>query len=209
VPIWKVRVLPRPQGRQPDGQAMDGDADPCSLPRPSPWRSRGRRSRERRPAMPELTQLADMPPIPGLPLPYGFYWVLWQPAPLAELGLRHVVCLTAPGPSYDPMPLTVAHAAGLQDLYGGQFSHHPIREERLIHVAVRGCRALSERRSAGSLIELKDTRPCAPIRTLSRTGYFSTGCLSDLVRHRSRQRSHICLVPHRPSSTNCNILTAT
>jgi hypothetical protein len=203
---------------------MDGDADPCSLPRPSPWRSRGRKSRERRPAMPELTQLADMPPIPGLPVPYESYCVLWQPAPLAgmahpsprtpwtalaELGLRHVVCLTAPGPSYDPTPLTVAHAAGLQDLYGGQFSHHPIREERLIHVAVRGCRALSERRSAGSLIELKDTRPCAPIRTLSRTGYFSTGCLSDLVRHRSRQRSHICLVPHRPSSTNCNISTAT
>ena len=99
----------------------------------------------------ELLRPADMLPISGLPVPYEFYWILRQPAPLAgmahpsprtpwralaELGLHHVVCLTAPGPTYDPTPLTLAHATGLQDLYGGKFPRHPIREECLIHEAV-------------------------------------------------------------------------
>lgn len=99
----------------------------------------------------ELIQPADMPPIPGLPVPYEFYWVLRQPArlagmaypspwtpwpALAEAGLRHVVCLAAHGPIYDPTPLTLAHATDLQDLYSGRFPHNPIIEERLIHEAV-------------------------------------------------------------------------
>ena len=100
--------------------------------------------------MPDLTHLTDMPSIPGLAVPYDFYWVLQHPAPLAGMpypsprtpwpdlaaaGFRHVVCLEDHGPVYDPSPLIVSHRTSLQDLYGGSVPHHPEQEERLIHEA--------------------------------------------------------------------------
>jgi protein-tyrosine phosphatase len=100
--------------------------------------------------MPDLMQLTDMPSIPGLAVPYDFYWVLQHPAPLAGMpypsprtpwpdlaaaGFRHVICLEAHGPVYDPSPLIVSHRMSLQDLYGGIVPHHPEQEDRLIREA--------------------------------------------------------------------------
>ena len=100
--------------------------------------------------MPELVQPRDMPAIPGLAVPYDFYWVLRHPAPLAGMqypsprtpwpelaaaGFRHVICLEGHGPAYDPSPLNVSQRTSLQDLYGGSVPHDPEREERLIHEA--------------------------------------------------------------------------
>jgi hypothetical protein len=100
--------------------------------------------------MPDLMQLTDMPSIPGLAVPYDFYWVLQYPAPLAGMpypslrtpwpdlaaaGFRHVICLEAHGPVYDPSPLIVSHRMSLQDLYGGIVPHHPEQEDRLIREA--------------------------------------------------------------------------
>jgi len=97
-----------------------------------------------------LIEPANMPLILGLAVPYEFYWVLQQPAPLAgmaypssrtpwpglaECGLRHVVNLAAHGPTYDPAPLALAHATPLADLFGGHDPLHPGPEERLIHLA--------------------------------------------------------------------------
>ena len=93
-----------------------------------------------------------MPSIPGLAVPYDFYCVLRQPAPLAGMpypsprtpwqdlaaaGFRHVICLEGDGPAYDPSPLIVSHRTSLQDLYGEASPRHPEREERLIHEAAR------------------------------------------------------------------------
>jgi protein-tyrosine phosphatase len=87
-----------------------------------------------------------MPRIEGLDVPPSFYWLLQQPAPLAgmafpsphtpwkalhDLGFRHVVCLAARSPGYDPSPLRHVYAADLQDLYGARIPKDPAREERL------------------------------------------------------------------------------
>ena len=84
--------------------------------------------------------------IRGIDVPRSFYWLLQQPAPLAgmafpnpnapwkalhDLGFRHVVCLAARAPGYDPSPLRRVYAAELQDLYGGLTPRDPAREERL------------------------------------------------------------------------------
>ncbi|ETX06760.1 protein-tyrosine phosphatase family protein [Candidatus Entotheonella palauensis] len=94
---------------------------------------------------------ADMPPIPGLLMPYAFYWVLRQPAPLAgmpypsprtpwtalaEAGFAHVVCLNEAPPAYDPAPLNILHAVELEDLVFGDPPGAPEREEALIRNAV-------------------------------------------------------------------------
>lgn len=98
-----------------------------------------------------LLMPADMPPIPGLLMPYAFYWVLRQPAPLAgmpypssrtpwtaiaEAGFAHVVCLNEAPPAYDPTPLNVLHAVALEDLVYGDPPGAPEREEGLIRDAV-------------------------------------------------------------------------
>jgi protein-tyrosine phosphatase len=102
--------------------------------------------------MPKLIQYVDVRPIPGLRMPYEFYWVLQQPAPLAgmaypspwtpwpaiaEAGFRHVVCLANDGPGYDQAPLKMAHATGLEDLFRGRLPLDPKQEENLIHEATR------------------------------------------------------------------------
>ena len=81
----------------------------------------------------DLLMPADMPPIPGLLMPYAFYWVLRHPAlsgntgavfanPVdsdRETGFAHVVCLTDAHPDYDPSPLNILHAVELEDLVFG------------------------------------------------------------------------------------------
>ncbi len=88
--------------------------------------------------------------IPRLPVPEALYTVLLGPmllagmphptaatpwAALANVGFRHVVCLTSPVPPYDPSPLGVLHAAGLEDLYGGRSPRDPEGELREIRLA--------------------------------------------------------------------------
>ena len=90
--------------------------------------------------MPELVQPRDMPALPGLAVPYDFYWVLQHPVPLAGMpypsartpwhdlaaaGFRHIICLEGHGPAYDPSPLTVSRRMSLQDLYGGNVPRDP------------------------------------------------------------------------------------
>jgi Tyrosine phosphatase family len=102
--------------------------------------------------MHEPMQLSDMPLIPGLAVPYEFYWVLQQPAPLAGMpypsprtpwqhlaavGFRHVICLEGHGPAYDPSPLTISHRTPLQDLYGGSWPGDPEQEKRRIYEAAQ------------------------------------------------------------------------
>ncbi len=98
-----------------------------------------------------LLMPADMPPIPGLLIPYAFYWVLRQPGPLAgmpypsprtpwaaiaEAGFAHVVCLSESPPNYDPAPLNLLHAVELEDLVFGDPPAAPEREEARIREAV-------------------------------------------------------------------------
>ena len=100
--------------------------------------------------MPEVVQPRDMPALPGLAVPYDFYWVLQHPVPLAGMpypsvrtpwhdlaaaGFRHIVCLEGHGPAYDPSPLTVSRRMSLQDLYGGNVPRDPEQEESLIYEA--------------------------------------------------------------------------
>ena len=102
--------------------------------------------------MVDLAHRTDMPSIPGIAIPFELYWVLQQPAPLAgmvypsprmpwsalaDLGLRQVVSLAADGPTYDPSPLTLAHATHLEDLFGGYSPSHPGDEESLIQAAAK------------------------------------------------------------------------
>jgi protein-tyrosine phosphatase len=97
-----------------------------------------------------LLMPAEMPPIAGLLMPYAFYWVGRQPAPLAgmpypsihtpwaaiaEAGFAHVVCLNETAPAYDPTPLSVLHAVELEDLVFGDPPREPEREEARIRVA--------------------------------------------------------------------------
>lgn len=75
-----------------------------------------------------------MPRIEGLRVPEEFYTVLDAPGRLAGMvrpsvrtpwdrlahdGFRFVVCLTDDEPPYDPSPIELLHAVGLEDLYGG------------------------------------------------------------------------------------------
>lgn len=97
-----------------------------------------------------LLMSADMPPIPGLLMPYAFYWVLQEPAPLAgmpypsprtpwtaiaEAGFTHVVCLTESPPAYDPAPLNLLHAVELEDLVFGDPPREPEQEASRIREA--------------------------------------------------------------------------
>jgi protein-tyrosine phosphatase len=99
-----------------------------------------------------LLSMGDMKRIDGVAMPLEFYWVASEPAPLAgmvypssatpwramyDAGLRCVVCLTDSVPTYDPAPLTIAHAAALQDLYGGRSPADPDAEEKLIDLATQ------------------------------------------------------------------------
>ena len=94
---------------------------------------------------------ADVPPIPGLLMPYAFYWVLRQPASLAGMpypslrtpwraiaaaGFTHVVCLNEASPLYDPTPLHILHAVELEDLVFGDPPQAPEREAGRIRDAV-------------------------------------------------------------------------
>jgi hypothetical protein len=95
---------------------------------------------------------AEMPMIRGIDVPRSFYWVLRDPAPLAgmaypgaktpwrtlhDLGFRHVVCLAARSPGYDPSPLQHVYSEELQDLVAGLPPKDPAREERLSGEAAR------------------------------------------------------------------------
>ena len=92
-----------------------------------------------------------MPAIPGANIPYAFYWVLQQPAPLAGMpypsprtpwhalaaaGFSHIVCLTEEAPRYDPAPLGITHAVELEDLVFGDPPRDPVQEEVRIRTAV-------------------------------------------------------------------------
>lgn len=92
----------------------------------------------------------EMPAVPGLRVPDDLYWVLEAPAPLAGMtyprgcpwpalhavGFRQVICLAASKPDYEPAPLSLSHAAALEDLQGGRYPRDPAREERLVRGAV-------------------------------------------------------------------------
>jgi hypothetical protein len=112
-----------------------------------------------------LIPAAEMPMIRGMDVPRSFYWVLRDPAPLAgmaypgaktpwttlhDLGFRHVVCLAAKSPGYDPAPLRHVYAEDLQDLVGGQFPRDPAREERLSGAAARNSHRAGSRRRGSS-----------------------------------------------------------
>ena len=98
-----------------------------------------------------LSNIAQMPTIPGLDVPNDLYWVLDDPAPLAGMqhpivgtpwdalasaGFQYIVNLTDENSSYDPKPLNIAHAVELEDLYGGHTPYDPDREERLMRETV-------------------------------------------------------------------------
>ena len=89
--------------------------------------------------------------IPGLQVPRQFYLVLSEPAPLAgmaypamgmpwhrlsEAGFSNVVCLCGELVDYDPAPLRVLHAVGMEDLHHGNEPGFPAREEKLVREAV-------------------------------------------------------------------------
>ena len=101
--------------------------------------------------MPDLLMSADMPSIPGLLMPYAFYWLLRRPAPLAgmpypsartpwdaiaQAGFAHVLCLNEAPPAYDPSPLRVLHAVELEDLVFGDPPAAPEQEAARIRQAV-------------------------------------------------------------------------
>jgi protein-tyrosine phosphatase len=92
-----------------------------------------------------------MSPIEGLEAPRFFYIVLDCPArlagmvrpsaetpwaALAEAGFRYIVCLTDDILSYDPSPLELLHATGLEDLHGGSDPIDRIAEESRIVEAI-------------------------------------------------------------------------
>jgi hypothetical protein len=99
---------------------------------------------------PPLLDVRDMPSVPGLRVPAQFYIVAVEPVPIAgmawphstpwpeigKLGFRHVICLAAKQPKYDPSPLTFACSVELQDLVSGHAPTDPAGEERLIRNAV-------------------------------------------------------------------------
>lgn len=99
---------------------------------------------------PALVSVEAMIRIPELPAPEALYTVLLGPTllagmphptpatpwtALASVGFRHVVCLTSPVPAYDPAPLGLLHAVGLEDLYGGRAPRNSERELREIRLA--------------------------------------------------------------------------
>ena len=101
--------------------------------------------------MSKLLDPTDMPSIPGMNLPYDFYWVTHSPAPLAGMpyptprtpwqelsavGFSQVVCLTESAPRYDPTPLELAYAVELEDLFYGEPPKEPGTEEKRVREAV-------------------------------------------------------------------------
>ena len=66
----------------------------------------------------------------GMPYPRDEPW-----DELHDLGFRHVVCLTAVQPPYDPFPLSVLHAAALEDRAAGGPPSEPPEEARKIREA--------------------------------------------------------------------------
>jgi hypothetical protein len=98
-----------------------------------------------------LIEPADMPLVPRTRVPHSFYLVTREPAPLAgmedptwegmswaslaELGLRHVVCLTDEVCTCNPAPLRLLLPIRLQDLVGGAAPDDPGLEERRVRQA--------------------------------------------------------------------------
>jgi hypothetical protein len=95
--------------------------------------------------------VSNMPLVAGTRVPGDLYWVLSEPAPLAgmrypgsatpwegiyEAGFRHVVCLAGENPTYDPKPLNLAFAAGLEDLVSGCPPANPVVEQDQVQAAV-------------------------------------------------------------------------
>jgi len=102
------------------------------------------------PSAPRVLSVDEMPRVEGLGVPNDFYVLVETPArlagmayprdstpwhALANLGLRHVVCLTHRLPLYDPSPLSFLYAADLQDLYGGVAPARPDEERGKIEAA--------------------------------------------------------------------------
>jgi len=94
----------------------------------------------------------EMPDVPGLSVPDEIYWLLRRPTPLLGmarptdrtpwstlrgLGVRRVICLADERPRYDPSPLSLAGAFGLQDLYGGIAPLEPELEHGRVLAAAR------------------------------------------------------------------------
>ena len=99
-----------------------------------------------------LVPVDAMPDVPGLSAPEDVYWLLQRPTPLLGmayptdrtpwaalhgLGVRRVVCLAGERPRYDPAPVALAGAFGLQDLYGGIAPLKPQEERELVHAATQ------------------------------------------------------------------------
>jgi hypothetical protein len=89
---------------------------------------------------------------PRLGVPRRFYQILNEPAPLAgsefpfgyrgwsrlaDRGFRHVVCLAAARPGYDPAPLRVLHACELDDLSVTELPDDPAFEARRVRSIAR------------------------------------------------------------------------
>jgi hypothetical protein len=100
---------------------------------------------------PRILSVDEMPRVRGLRVPKDFYVVLETPArlagmayprpgtpwhALADLGLRHIVCLTHRVAPYDPSPLSLLCAVDLQDLCGGVAPLCPDEERRKIEAAI-------------------------------------------------------------------------
>jgi protein-tyrosine phosphatase len=111
-------------------------------------------------ARPAPVDADRMPSIAGIDVPKEIYLVLERPARLAGMirptartpwsaladeGFRYVVCLTDDVAPYDPSPLSVLHAVGLEDLYGGLTPKDTKREsEKIIAAAEETVSALRE-----------------------------------------------------------------
>lgn len=103
------------------------------------------------PSAPRILSVDEMPYVEGLRVPKDFYVMLETPArlagmvypradtpwhALADLGLRHIVCLTHRVAPYDPAPLSLLCAVDLQDLYGGVAPVCADEERRKIEAAI-------------------------------------------------------------------------
>lgn len=55
---------------------------------------------------------------------------------LADLGHRHIICLTDDNPTYDAGPLNRLVSVELQDLYGGRTPYNPeVERQKIIEIA--------------------------------------------------------------------------
>lgn len=146
--------------RERDLSVLAAARKELSLRRPLPavsgplWRSQQLRPH----GLIDPGQQLQLPPM--LNLPNTFYWVRSFPALLAgmrfphgrgfpwaelhRLGIRHVACLTDDAPAYEPNPVKLLYAQGLEDLYHGNGPRDPARETRLIAEATENiCQKLS------------------------------------------------------------------